>query len=69
MEEYDVVSIEISKIYGVHEWHEDLRRVLKKAGCDGRDTVFLFTDTQIVQVGYHARILGDITMYACLLIC
>ena len=25
--------------------------MLKKAGLEGKDTVFLFTDTQIVQVG------------------
>jgi hypothetical protein len=26
--------------------------VLKKAGLEGRDTVFLFSDTQIVQEGF-----------------
>jgi hypothetical protein len=28
---------------------QDLRLVLKRAGLEGRDTVFLFTDTQIIQ--------------------
>ncbi|KAG2485619.1 hypothetical protein HYH03_015682 [Edaphochlamys debaryana] len=52
MEEYEVVQIEISKGYGANEWRDDLRKVLKKAGLDGKDTVFLFTDTQIVQENY-----------------
>ncbi|GLC56009.1 hypothetical protein PLESTB_001054700 [Pleodorina starrii] len=52
MEEYDVVQIEISKGYGANEWRDDLRRVLKKAGLEGRETVFLFTDTQIVQENF-----------------
>jgi hypothetical protein len=28
----DVVQIEISKTYGVTEWHDDLRKVLKMTG-------------------------------------
>ncbi|GFH08631.1 uncharacterized protein HaLaN_03620, partial [Haematococcus lacustris] len=52
MEEYEVFQIEIAKNYGQNEWREDLRKVLKKAGLDGKDTVFIFTDTQIVQESY-----------------
>ncbi|GLI62391.1 hypothetical protein VaNZ11_005010 [Volvox africanus] len=52
MEEYEVVQIEISKGYGANEWRDDLRKVLKKAGLEGCDTVFLFTDTQIVQENF-----------------
>ena len=48
LEEYEVVQIEIAKGYGQNEWREDLKKVLKKAGLDGKNTVFLFTDTQIV---------------------
>lgn len=51
MEEYDIFQIEIAKGYGQNEWRDDLKRVLKMAGCEGKSTVFLFTDTQIVQVG------------------
>jgi len=35
--------------YGTTEWRDDLRRVLKRAGLDGRDCVFLLADTQIAQ--------------------
>lgn len=52
MEEYEVIQIEIAKGYGAYEWRDDLKRVLKKAGVEGRDTVFLFSDTQIVQEGF-----------------
>ena len=46
--EMDVVSIEISKKYGTAEWREDLKVLLKKGGCAGEPTVFLFNDSQIV---------------------
>ena len=52
MEEYEVAQIEIAKGYGNNEWREDLKKVLKKAGLDGRNTVFVFTDTQIVQESF-----------------
>jgi len=45
--EADVVQIEISKTYGVNEWRDDLRLVLRRAGEAGKKTVFLFSDTQI----------------------
>lgn len=41
-------QIEIAKGYGPNEWREDLKKVLLKAGLEGKETTFLFTDTQIV---------------------
>lgn len=38
---------EISKSYGVTEWREDVKDVLKSAGVQGKKMVFLITDTQI----------------------
>ncbi|KAH8086150.1 1-aminocyclopropane-1-carboxylate synthase [Aureococcus anophagefferens] len=46
-----MIQIEISKSYGRTEWVEDLKKIFVKAGAeggDGRPTVFLFDDTQIV---------------------
>ncbi len=45
---YQSFQIEISKKYGVTEWREDVKKVLRTAGLEGRPIVFLFTDTQIV---------------------
>ena len=45
--EMDLFQIEISKAYGMTEWRDDLKRVLTQAGASGKETVFLFSDTQI----------------------
>lgn len=41
------LQIEMSRSYGTHEWHEDLKRILKHAGFESKPTVFLFADNQI----------------------
>ena len=41
------MSIELTGIYGMNEWRDDLRRVLKQAGGRGRDTVLLLSDSHI----------------------
>ncbi|KAK9803422.1 hypothetical protein WJX72_010826 [[Myrmecia] bisecta] len=52
MQDLDVVQIEIAKGYGANEWREDLKRLVKRAGLEGRETLFLFTDTQIVMESF-----------------
>ena len=47
--DFDCFSIEITKNYRLIEWREDLKMLLLKAGKDGKKTVFLFDDTQIVE--------------------
>lgn len=42
----------MAKGYGATEWRDDLKRVLKRSGVEGRDCVFLLADTQIVQEGF-----------------
>ena len=49
--DYDLFQIEISKGYGPAEWRDDLKSCLLRAGVDGKSTVFLFADTQIVFEG------------------
>lgn len=38
---------EITKNYGLNEFRDDLKKMLKEAGGYGRDTVFLFTEGQM----------------------
>ncbi|XP_059179969.1 dynein axonemal heavy chain 6 [Centropristis striata] len=45
---YRCFEIELSRGYNYDSFHEDLRRLCKMAGVEGKDMVFLFTDTQIV---------------------
>ncbi|XP_041978336.1 dynein axonemal heavy chain 3 [Aricia agestis] len=49
--EMNVVQVEISRSYGQHEWREDLKKLLMKAGIGGKPIVFLFSDTQIMYEG------------------
>ncbi|XP_011505656.1 PREDICTED: dynein heavy chain 7, axonemal-like [Ceratosolen solmsi marchali] len=46
---------EIGSIYGITEWRDDIKKVLKTAGT-GKDIVFLFTEGQIKEEAF----LGDI---------
>ncbi|XP_063314781.1 dynein axonemal heavy chain 6 [Pelobates fuscus] len=45
---YKCFQIELSRGYNYDTFHEDLRKLYKMAGVENKDTVFLFTDTQIV---------------------
>ncbi|CAL8325422.1 unnamed protein product [Merluccius merluccius] len=43
---------EISKSYGMNEWRDDLKLLLKNTGVKGQKTVFLLTDAQIKQEAF-----------------
>ncbi|XP_034168074.2 LOW QUALITY PROTEIN: dynein axonemal heavy chain 12 [Pangasianodon hypophthalmus] len=43
---------EISKNYGMNEWRDDLKLLLKNAGVKGQKTVFLLTDAQIKEEAF-----------------
>ncbi|XP_029579694.1 dynein heavy chain 12, axonemal isoform X2 [Salmo trutta] len=43
---------EISKSYGLNEWRDDLKFLLKSAGVKGQKTVFLLTDSQIKEEAF-----------------
>ncbi|XP_030626002.1 dynein heavy chain 3, axonemal [Chanos chanos] len=45
--QYELFQIELTKNYGVCDWRDDLKRVMLKAGVDGKKTVFLLSDGQI----------------------
>jgi dynein heavy chain len=50
--QFDLFQIEMSKGYGLNEWHDDMKKVLMKSGCDNSNMVFLFSDTQIAQEAF-----------------
>ncbi|KAE9139210.1 Dynein heavy chain 6, axonemal [Phytophthora fragariae] len=45
-------QIEITRGYGTNEFHEDLKKLMISAGVGGTSTVFLFTDSQIVEESF-----------------
>eukprot|EP00940_MAST-03C_sp_MAST-3C-sp2_P000489 g489.t1 len=45
--DYNCFQIAISKQYSMTEWREDVKGVLREAGCGQRPQVFLFSDSQI----------------------
>ncbi len=40
--------MEISSGYGMSNWHDDLKAAIRSAGEKAKNTVFLFTDSQIL---------------------
>lgn len=45
--DYDVYQVEITQVYGTHEWHEDIKNIMRKATATDLHSTFLFSDTQI----------------------
>ncbi|CAL1689869.1 unnamed protein product [Lasius platythorax] len=47
IQEYNCFQIEVSKTYTTHDWRDDIKNVMLKAGLWNQSIVFLFSDTQI----------------------
>eukprot|EP00003_Mantamonas_plastica_P009854 TRINITY_DN1922_c0_g1_i3.p1 TRINITY_DN1922_c0_g1~~TRINITY_DN1922_c0_g1_i3.p1 ORF type:complete len:2408 (+),score=832.24 TRINITY_DN1922_c0_g1_i3:887-8110(+) len=44
--DYEVFQVETTENYGVEEWRNDLKRIMRRAGVDGQQILFLLVDTQ-----------------------
>ena len=44
MSDYEMFEIEISKSYSHEVWREDMKRLLRTAGVEGKEGVFLLGD-------------------------
>ncbi|KAK0140700.1 Dynein heavy chain 3, axonemal [Merluccius polli] len=45
--DYDLFQIELTKNYSMSDWRDSLKKVMLKAGVEGKSLVFLFGDSQI----------------------
>ncbi|XP_036230121.2 dynein axonemal heavy chain 7 isoform X1 [Bactrocera oleae] len=45
--DYELFQVEITRLYGPNEWHDDIKNILRRVGASEMHAVFLFTDVQI----------------------
>merc|ERR1719313_1462317 len=43
------MNIEITRTYDNNSWRDDLKSFMFAAGCENKNTVFLYSDTQIIK--------------------
>ncbi|XP_062904770.1 dynein axonemal heavy chain 2 [Mobula hypostoma] len=49
---YNTYKIEVTKVYRKLEFRDDLKKIYKEAGVRNNPTMFLFTDTQLVEESF-----------------
>lgn len=50
--DYETFQVEISRQYGMTEWHEDIKTIVKKVSSSEAQGLFLFTDIQIKEESF-----------------
>lgn len=56
--DYRLFTIEITKSYGMFDWREDIKKMMRDAGVVNKPTVFMMDDTQIVKEAFLEDING-----------
>ena len=47
IQDYDCFQLEMTRTYSLSDWKDDMKKLLMKAGCEGKPTMFLFGDSQV----------------------
>jgi len=47
IKEYNCYQIEINKDYTIHDWRDDIKNIMLKAGLQNQPIVFLFSDMHV----------------------
>lgn len=50
--DYELFRVELSQLYGLTEWHEDLKSFLRRTAASELHTTFQFNDTQIKEESF-----------------
>lgn len=45
-------KVMIVRNYGKNEWNEDMKKILKYAGCEGKPITFFLSDNQIIDESF-----------------
>jgi dynein heavy chain, axonemal len=50
--DYETFQVELSRQYGMYEWHEDIKTIVKKVSASENQGAFMFTDIQIKEESF-----------------
>lgn len=47
MSDRSLFTVDVKQTYGINEWQEDMRKLLRQVGVEGKSVVFLIKDSQV----------------------
>lgn len=59
--EMEIFTVEITKSFGIKEWHESIAKLLLECGKDDKKRTFLFSDTQLISPIFLEDVAGLLT--------